>query len=142
MGDYFDAANVEHGFVSSGGTFTAIDFGATRTLAAGINATGDIVGVWSDASGTRLSAPGRRVTPINFPLATSTTAIGISDTAEIAGLQRRRRQQPRLHLHAVAPSAPSTLQGPGTQLTRIKNGGQVTGVCTDALTGQHGITGQ
>jgi hypothetical protein len=30
----------------------------------------------------------------------------------------------------------------GTQLTRIKNGGPVTGVCTDALTGLHGLTGQ
>jgi hypothetical protein len=30
----------------------------------------------------------------------------------------------------------------GTQLTRIKNGGPVTGVCTDALNGQHGLTGQ
>ena len=48
VGDYFDAASVEHGFVSSGGTFTAIDFpGAIGTSAAGINAAGDIVGVWS-----------------------------------------------------------------------------------------------
>ena len=29
-----------------------------------------------------------------------------------------------------------------TLLTRIKNTGSVTGVCTDALTGQHGLTGQ
>ncbi len=52
MGDYFDAANVEHGFVSSGGTFTAIDFpGATSTAVAGINANGDIVGGYTDTTG-------------------------------------------------------------------------------------------
>ena len=30
----------------------------------------------------------------------------------------------------------------GTQLTRIKNGGTVTGVYTDALNEQHGLIGQ
>jgi hypothetical protein len=29
-----------------------------------------------------------------------------------------------------------------TQLTRIKNGGEITGVCTDALTAEHGLVGQ
>jgi uncharacterized membrane protein len=101
VGDYFDATGVEHGFVSSGGTFTAIDFpGATRTSAAGINAAGDIVGGWSDATGFHSFLLQAGVfTPIDFPLATSTTAFGINDAGDIAGLlQRRRRQQPRLHL--------------------------------------------
>ncbi|HEX3284137.1 MAG TPA: hypothetical protein VHT50_05635 [Mycobacterium sp.] len=30
----------------------------------------------------------------------------------------------------------------GTQLTRIKNSGQVTGVCFDVLNGVHGVVGQ
>ena len=52
VGDYFDAASVEHGFVSSGGTFTAIDFpGAKSTAVAGINANGDIVGGYTDTTG-------------------------------------------------------------------------------------------
>jgi hypothetical protein len=29
-----------------------------------------------------------------------------------------------------------------TQLTRVKNWGQVTGIYTDALSGIHGLTGQ
>src|SRR5678816_4658946 len=76
-----------HGFVSSGGVFTAIDFpGATRTTAAGINAAGDVVGVWSDATGSHgFLLQAGVFTPVDFPLATSTSAFGITDTGEIAG---------------------------------------------------------
>jgi len=74
--------------VSSGGTFTTIDFpGATRTAAAGINAAGDIVGGWSDSTGAHgFLLQAGVFTPINFPLATSTAPFGINDTGEIAGL--------------------------------------------------------
>ncbi|HEV8565488.1 MAG TPA: hypothetical protein VGQ92_00120 [Actinoplanes sp.] len=34
---------------------------------------------------TPLPGPGRRVHPINFPLATSTTAVGFNGTGDIAG---------------------------------------------------------
>ena len=86
-GSYFDAANVEHGFVSSGGTFTAIDFpGATSTAAAGINANSDIVGGYTDTTGSHgFLLSGGAFTPINFPLASSTTAFGINDNGDIAG---------------------------------------------------------
>jgi uncharacterized membrane protein len=44
--------NSEHGFLLSHGNFTAIDFpGSHATLAFGINARGDIVGSYHDASG-------------------------------------------------------------------------------------------
>ena len=73
--------------MSSGGTFTTIDFpGATRTAAAGINAAGDIVGGWSDSTGAHgFLLQAGVFTPINFPLATSTAPFGINDTGEIAG---------------------------------------------------------
>jgi uncharacterized membrane protein len=51
VGSYLDAANAEHGFLSSGGTFTAFNLpGATSTAAAGINDTGEIAGYYSDAA--------------------------------------------------------------------------------------------
>ena len=63
VGEFIDAASVEHGFVTSGGVFTLIDFpGATSTAAAGINSAGDIVGVTSDGTMTpRFSLEGRRL---------------------------------------------------------------------------------
>ena len=55
-------------------------------MAAGINTAGDIVGRWLDATGSHGFLYQAGVfTPINFPLATSTTAFGINDTGEIAG---------------------------------------------------------
>jgi hypothetical protein len=82
-------------------------------------------------------------TPINFPLATSTTTFGISDTGEIAGFYTDAAGN--THGFIFASGAFSTVDVTGvrgTLLTRIKSGGSVTGVCTDALTGQHGLTGQ
>ena len=96
VGDYFDAASVEHGFVSSGGTFTAIDFpGAKSTAVGGINANGDVVGGYTDTAGVThgFLLSGGVFTPLNFPLASSTTAFGINDNGDIAGLVHRLRWQ-------------------------------------------------
>ena len=57
-------------------------------------------------------------------------------------LQRRGRQR---HGFIYADGAFSTVDvagAHGTQLIRIKNGGQVTGIYTDALSEVHGLTGQ
>jgi uncharacterized membrane protein len=81
-------------------------------------------------------------TPVNFPLATSTTAFGINDTGEIAGFYSDAAGS---HGFIYAGGAFSTVDVAGarsTQLTRIKNGGAVTGVCYDALSEGHGLTGQ
>jgi hypothetical protein len=50
-----------------------------------------------------------------------------------------------IHGFVYAGAAFSTVDAAGargTQLTRIKNSGAVTGVYTDALTGQHGLIGR
>ena len=82
-------------------------------------------------------------TPIDFPLSTSTSAFGITDTGEIAGFYNDAAGT--THGFIYASGAFTTVDVAGarsTLLTRIKNTGSVTGVCTDALTGQHGLTGQ
>ena len=123
VGDYFDAANIQHGYVNSGGIFTGIDFpGATGTAAAGINTTGDIVGVWSDATGShgfRLQAG--VFTPLDFPLATSTTAFGITDTGEIAGVYNDAAGNTHGFIHASGAFSTVDVAGArSTLLTRIK----------------------
>jgi probable HAF family extracellular repeat protein len=80
--------------------------------------------------------------PINFPLATSTTAYGINDTGEIAGFYSDAAGDS--HGFIYTGGAFSTVDVAGarsTLLTRIKNGGLVTGVCYDALNEGYGITG-
>jgi probable HAF family extracellular repeat protein len=82
-------------------------------------------------------------TPINFPLATGTTAFGINDTGEITGYYTDAAGS--THGFVYAGGAFSTVDVAGardTQLTRIKNEGAVTGVYTDALTGQYGLIGR
>ena len=82
-------------------------------------------------------------TPINFPLATSTTAFGINDTGEIAGFYTDAASNSHGFVYAGGAFSTVDVAGArGTQLTRIKNGGAVTGVCTDALNEQHGLIGQ
>jgi probable HAF family extracellular repeat protein len=91
----------------------------------------------------RLRSAGRRLHPIAFPLATDTTAFGINDTGEIAGVYTDAAGT--LHGFIYAGGAFSTVDvagARGTQLTRIKNDGLITGVSIDALNGQHGLIGQ
>ena len=53
VGTYKDAVNAQHGFLLSGGRFTAIDVpGAVATIAAGINPAGDIVGRYTASVGS------------------------------------------------------------------------------------------
>ena len=82
-------------------------------------------------------------TPINFPLASSTTAFGINDNGDIAGFYTDTAG--KTHGFVYADNNFSTVDVAGasaTQLTRIKNWEQVTGVYVDALTAEHGLTGQ
>jgi uncharacterized membrane protein len=82
-------------------------------------------------------------TPINFPLATSTTCFGINDTGEIAGIYIDAAGNN--HGFIFSGGAFSTVDvvgARGTQLTRIKNDGSITGAYSDAVNGQHGLIGR
>jgi hypothetical protein len=111
-GDYFDAAGIEHGFVSTGGTFTAIDFpGATATAAAGINSTGDIVGLWSDGTTTRGFLPGRPLHPHHLPA-----------RHQHGRLRHQRRGGDRRFFTPTPPATPtasSTPAGPSASWTSL-----------------------
>jgi probable HAF family extracellular repeat protein len=86
---------------------------------------------------------GGAFTPIAFPLASGTTAFGINDAGEIAGIYTDAGSNP--HGFIFANGAFSTIDvagASGTQLTRIRNSGLITGVYIDALDEQHGLVGQ
>ena len=68
------------------------------------------------------------------------TAFGINDTGEIAGFYTDAASNSHGFVYAGGAFSTVDVAGArGTQLTRIKNGGAVTGVCTDALNEQHGL---
>ena len=75
-------------------TFTAIDVpGATATEAFGINAAGDIVGFFTNASGAHGFLLSRGVfTTIDVPGATATEAVGINACPCAQGLVRDERR--------------------------------------------------
>ena len=81
--------------------------------------------------------------PINFPVASDTTAYGINDNGDIAGFYTDSAG--KSHGFVYADNNFSTVDVAGasaTELTRIKNWGQVTGVYVDALTAEHGLISQ
>jgi probable HAF family extracellular repeat protein len=70
------------------GTYTQIDVpGAVSTLATGINAAGDIVGAYDDASGVShgFLLSGGVYTTIDYPGAAYTSVTGINDVGQIVG---------------------------------------------------------
>jgi probable HAF family extracellular repeat protein len=80
-------------------------------------------------------------TPIAFPLATSTTAFGINDDGEIAGVYADAAGNSHGFIFSSGSFSTVDVAGArGTLLTRVKNDGAVTGGFTDAMSEQHGIT--
>jgi probable HAF family extracellular repeat protein len=78
----------DHGFLTDGTAFTTLDVpGATRTDALGINAAGQIVGLFGDATGSHsfLTSDGVTFTTLDVPGATATDAWGINDRGQIVG---------------------------------------------------------
>jgi probable HAF family extracellular repeat protein len=80
-----------HGFLYSGGIYTTLNGPLTNSLthAQGINAAGQVVGWYANASGTHgflYNPSGGTYTTLDNPLATSGTfAYGINDTGQIVG---------------------------------------------------------
>jgi hypothetical protein len=95
VGEY-TLAGTPHGYLLSRGEFTTIDFpGATRTAVRGINAQGDVVGLYrttgtdvcgaTDNSCHGFVMSGGEFTSIDFADATETIAEGINPRGDIVG---------------------------------------------------------
>jgi hypothetical protein len=70
VGDYVDAADVMHGFIYSGTTFTSFDVpGSTATTINGLNDVGQIVGFFVDQNGNTIGFEAQIPEPVSFTLA-------------------------------------------------------------------------
>src|SRR6266571_4181729 len=87
-GWYFDTAGHSHGYIYSGGNYTAVNYpGAAQTAIFGINDNGDIVGYYIPSGGTThgFLRHGGVFTPIDFPGSTATAAAGINNAGTVVG---------------------------------------------------------
>jgi probable HAF family extracellular repeat protein len=108
--------------------FTSIDYpGATLTEATGINASGEIVGIWEDASSMSHGFiwSGGLFTPITFPGAASTISFGINDSGEVAGYYQDASQTSHGFLYQNAFTVVDVAGATGTLLTRVDNKGKL-----------------
>src|SRR5438128_205871 len=81
--------------------YSSIDFpGATFTQAFGINAGGEVVGVYRDATGKQhgFLRSGETFTSIDFPGAAATDARGIAPAGDIVGTYRQAGE-PGINFH-------------------------------------------
>ncbi len=91
VGTYYDSSENAHGFLYSGGSFTAIEYpGAVGgTEANGINSNGKIVGTWYDADyyahGFVYNPANGSYIALNYPGSLDTYANGINDKGQVVG---------------------------------------------------------
>ncbi len=146
VGSYADATSAIHGYLDNAGTFSSFDYpGATATYATGINSSGEIVGYWQDSSYNVYGFiyNGSVFTSLNVPLGTGTTPFGVNDKGEVAGFYQDATSLYHGFIYTGGAFSEVDVFGAvgGTQLSRIKNSGAITGVFIDALTEAHGIKG-
>jgi probable HAF family extracellular repeat protein len=122
-------------------TISPIDVtGAQFTNAVSINATGQVVGLFGNATGTHgFLYAGGVFSTIDVPGASSTVANGINDAGQVVG---RFQDATGTHGFLKTGGVFSTFDVPGgeghTDAEGINNGGQIVGAFSDA-TGQHGF---
>jgi probable HAF family extracellular repeat protein len=144
VGGYVDRKGTLHGFLRDQGEFTVIDFpGAQATVAARINARGQIVGAYSENSNAPvLSLPhgflleDGAFTPIDTPGARRTQPFGINNRGQIVG--EYVDAEGRSHGFLLENGVFTTIDAPGRASTiafDINDNGQIVGVSYTARVG-------
>jgi probable HAF family extracellular repeat protein len=144
VGQYQDASNGVHGFLLSGGSYTAIDDPSAvyGTSANGINASGQIVGNYADSNDSQhgFTLIGGTYTTLDDPNATrGTMASGINGIGQIVGSYGIGSVN---HGFLLSGGVYTTLDVPGassTLATGINDAGQIVGSYTDANGAIHGF---
>lgn len=132
VGFYLDRTGSSHGFLYSGGSYTALPFPAT-----GINNAGQIV-MENVGSGTSVLYSGGIYTPINDPLGVNTYAVHINDSGQIVGSYRD--SVGTLHGFIYSGGTYTTIDNPlgltRTETFGINNSGQIVGYFMSGIAGQ------
>jgi hypothetical protein len=143
VGIYVDFANVTHGFLDNGGTFTTLDLAGGTVEPIGINDSGEIVGGFIDAANVThgFSSPdGHTFTTFDVPGSTSTTAAGINTAGVITGVWSDATNVN--HGFIYSGGLFTTLDFPSAKNTvaiGINDSNQVAGYYEDAASVFHGF---
>ena len=121
VGGYYSAANMNHGFLFNGNSFTPLDFpGSTTTMTSGISGQ-NIVGFYTDASNAThgFLYNGQAWTPLDDPNGNNTVAAGISGNRIVGYFSDGTKTQGFLYDPANSPNPFVTLNDPtpGAQST-------------------------
>ena len=135
----------QHGFLFQGGTFTSLDFpGADLTMAFGINASDEVVGVFQANTGGNHGFiwQAGTFTPLNAPVASTTTLFGVNDGGEISGsyLDASGAEHGLLFSNGVFSTVTVT-GAAATSLTHVPSKGPFAVNYTDLAGEGHGATG-
>jgi probable HAF family extracellular repeat protein len=146
VGQYRDSSNNVHGFVESGGTYFTLDdpLATGSTFAFGINAMGQIVGYYSNNTGTHgflYNPNGDTYTTLDDPSATQGTfALGINDNGQIVGYYVNASGS---HGFLYSGGTYTTFDDPlgtnGTFARGINDAGQIIGTYVDSGNNPHGF---
>lgn len=136
VGIYRDSESLTHGFLSSYGVLTFLDFpGAVQTLPRGINDQGVIVGMFYDAAenlhGFVRQASGQYI-QIDYPGALYTAARGINNRGQIVG-DYGDPDNVRIHGFVLTGTRWAVFDFPGAVTTQgygINDSGQIVGSYT------------
>jgi probable HAF family extracellular repeat protein len=134
-----------HGFLLSGGTYITLDepLATTRTVASGINGSGDIVGYYDNEFGTHAFWLSGFFHTLVDPMATGDTlALGINASGQAVGFYRDASNTRHGFLCDVISETFTTLDDPlatfGTVANGINDMGQIVGYYFNN-SGQHGF---
>jgi uncharacterized membrane protein len=123
-----------HGFLLSGGVFTAIDYpavGVTSTTPVGINDSGDVVGLYrQNSAGTGFLLSGGTYASITYPGGCCTHANGINNAGQIVGQYKTPDDTAPAQGFLKAGAVFTTINYPAataTQLEGINNAGDIVG---------------
>lgn len=121
VGGYYSAANLNHGFLYNGNSFSPLDFpGSTTTMTSGISGQ-NIVGFYTDASNAThgFLYNGQAWTPLDDPNGNNTVAAGVSGNRIVGYFRDGTTTQGFLYDPANSPNPFITLSDPtpGAQST-------------------------
>lgn len=143
VGIYVDFANVTHGFLDKGGTFTTLDLTGGTIEPFDINDSGEIVGAFLDAANVAhgFSSPdGHSFSTFDVPGAKSTIAAGVNSAGVIAGVWADTANVDHGFINSSGsftsidfPSATNTT------VIGINDSGEVAGFYEDAANVFHGF---
>jgi probable HAF family extracellular repeat protein len=143
VGRFGSATSGNHGFLKDGTTFITIDApgGTYFTEPRGINAAGQIVGVFGGEAGQHgFLKDGTTFTTIDVPRALFTDPYGINDDGQIVGWFRDDARVD--HGFLIDGATLTTFDVPGAVFTRahgINNHGQISGWFRDVTGREHGF---